>query len=116
MRAPTHPDPGLDLEDIQAVAGSLVEYRATYEERFGPVDLNGRVVRIRAEAIPDSDGLAHRGMTYSDTIDLQSDNFNAFPHELHHLEVGRGHSGWCVDFEPWEEQTLGVEERAYLGC
>jgi len=56
------------------------------------------------------------GHTYENAIDLARTALETFPHELNHLRSGRGHDGWCADFEPWSEAVLGISQRSYLGC
>lgn len=86
-------------------------YRARYVERWGEPGLSGWVIRVRTN---DSDG--HIGKTYAGTIDIQDGQWRGLPHEFHHVAMGMGHDGWCVAFGPWEESSLGFDERAYLGC
>jgi len=89
-------------------------YRAEYEARFGRRGLGGRPVRYRDADFLDGDG--HTGRTYPDAIDLARFDWAELPHELNHVRTGPGHDRWCLDFEPWSEAVLGVDERAYLGC
>ena len=98
----------------EGLARMLSAYRAAYEERFGRQGLADRVVRIRRGPYLDDSG--HTGYTYADAIDLTLVGLVGFPHELNHVRTGSGHAGWCVDFEPWSEAVLGVDQRAYLGC
>ena len=58
----------------------------------------------------------HTGRTYADAIDLARFDWAELPHELNHVRVGPGHEGWCLDFEPWSEAVLGIDEGAHLGC
>lgn len=102
-------------------AGVLAEYRTTYEEGWGtvPLDEEQWTVRVRAGDTADRDG--HTGVTYhhSRVVDIAEQSPETFPHELRHVQLGRGsddHHGWCTGFEPWEERVLGVDERTYLGC
>jgi hypothetical protein len=105
----------------QAYASILVEYRDTFVEWWGQVALHeeGWTVRVRAGAAVDAAG--HTGITYhySRVVDVAEGALETFPHELRHVQLGRGsddHHGWCSNFAPWEEEVLGVNERAYLGC
>jgi len=105
----------------EALAGILAEYRGTFQETWGPVALEGEqwTLRVRAGAAVDAAG--HTGITYhhSRVVDVAEAALETFPHELRHVQLGRGsddHHGWCSTFAPWEERVLGVDERAYLGC
>jgi hypothetical protein len=105
----------------RAFAAILTEYRATFEEGWGAVALQAEewTVRVRAGGAVDAAG--HTGVTYhhSRVVDVAEDALETFPHELRHVQLGRGsddHHGWCSNFAPWEERVLGVDERAYLGC
>jgi hypothetical protein len=99
----------------------LASYRDTFEESWGPVALQEEdwTLRVRAGTAVDPEG--HTGVTYhhSRVVDVAEKAFETFPHELRHVQLGRGsddHHGWCGSFAPWEERVLGVDERAYLGC
>ena len=105
----------------RAFVSSLTEYRATFEETWGAVALQEEkwTVRVRAGGAADTAG--HTGVTYhhSRVVDVAEEALETFPHELRHVQLGRGsddHHGWCSSFAPWEEEVLGVDERAYLGC
>jgi hypothetical protein len=105
----------------QTFAAALGAYRETFEEGWGLAALEdeGWTVRVRAGDAADSDG--HTGVTYhhSRVVDLAEEGLETFPHELRHVQLGRGsddHHGWCTGFAPWEERVLGVDERQYLGC
>ena len=91
-----------------------VMYRAEFEARFGRQDLAAVPIRYRNRDFLD-DG-RHTGRTYANAIDLSRFNWTELPHELNHVRTGPDHDGWCLDFEPWSEEVLGVDERAYLGC
>jgi hypothetical protein len=102
-------------------ASILGEYRDTFVERWGRVALQEEqwTVRVRAGDLADTAG--HTGVTYhhSRVVDIAEAALETFPHELRHVQLGRGsddHHGWCSNFAPWEERVLGVDERAYLGC
>jgi len=104
-----------------ASAEILGKYRDTFEEGWGAVALQdeGWTLRVRAGSTVDSEG--HTGVTYhhSRIVDVAERAFETFPHELRHVQLGRGsddHHGWCSNFAPWEERVLGVDERAYLRC
>jgi hypothetical protein len=105
----------------QAYASILTDYRDTFVEWWGPVALHEEdwTVRVRAGAAVDAAG--HTGITYhySRVVDVAEGALETFPHELRHVQLGRGsddHHGWCSNFAPWEEEVLGVNERDYLGC
>ncbi len=100
---------------------ALMEYRSIYEGRWGVLSFEtaGWVVRVRANTTLEN-GKAN-GLTYpaSRVVDLVQGAIFAFPHELHHVQLGTGsgdHHGWCIDFEPWEEAVLRLSERDYLRC
>jgi hypothetical protein len=102
-------------------ASILGEYRGTFVDSWGTVALEEEqwTVRVRAGAVADAAG--HTGVTYhhSRVVDVAENALETFPHELRHVQLGRGsddHHGWCSSFAPWEERVLGVDERAYLGC
>lgn len=113
----------IQLESVPAGTNGLCAWTATmvdglrarYEERWGALALDGWAVRIRTSADFSGD---HLGTTWPDsrTIDLVDGQWIVLPHELNHVRMGEGHSGWCAEFEPWEEAELGLNERAYLGC
>lgn len=96
----------------------LSAVRDLYQERFGHLDLTGIRVRVRAtDYVPMPDGrLDVAGATWVDAIDLAANHTPGLGHELNHVRTGTGHAGWCIDFEPWQEQVLGYESRSYLGC
>jgi len=101
------------------IVNTLDTYRAAFEERWGHIDLGGRVVRIYATRYltPADGGVVVGGVTYRDAIDLVSSMLVGFPHELHHVQLGPSsadHRGWCRDFMPWEGSELGFDDR--LGC
>jgi len=101
------------------IVNTLDTYRAAFEERWGHIDLGGRVVRIYATRYltPADGGVVVGGVTYRDAIDLGSSMLVGFPHELHHIQLGPSsadHHGWCQDFMPWEGSELGFDDR--LGC
>jgi hypothetical protein len=105
----------------QRYASILMNYRDTFVEWWGPVALQEEewTVRVRAGAAVDATG--HTGITYhhSRVVDVAEAALETFPHELRHVQLGRGsddHQGWCSNFAPWEEEVLGVNERDYLGC
>lgn len=96
-----------------------VHFRAQYNARFGGQDLVRIPVRYRAAErldIPGYDGWNITGHTYDDAIDLAKGHFEGLPHELNHVRTGLGHEGWCIDYEPWSEAVLGIDQRSYLGC
>jgi hypothetical protein len=102
-------------------ASILDEYRQTFVESWGGVALEEEqwTLRVRAGAVADAAG--HTGVTYhhSRVVDIAEAALETFPHELRHVQLGRGsddHHGWCSNFAPWEERVLGVDERGYLGC
>jgi len=98
---------------------ALNAYRAAYENRWGQVDLAGRVVRIRASmyAHDNGDGTAVAGVTFDNAIELGWYALSAFPHELHHIQLRQAnHLGWCNAFVPWEADELGVDDRFGCGC
>ena len=95
---------------------TLAFLRGLYEERFGRQDLTDWRVRVRAMDELTHTGPGVVGSTSADAIDLGVDHIGAFPHELNHVRTGSGHAGWCIDFEPWSEEVLGINARTYLGC
>lgn len=102
--------------DLCAWSATMVDgLRAEYEARWGALSMDGWTVRIRTSADFSGD---HLGSTWPDsrTIDLVDGKWIVLPHEFNHVRMGSGHAGWCTAFEPWEEATLGLNERAYLGC
>ena len=99
----------------------LGQYRTTFEESWGPVALQAEQWTLRVRAGATVDAIGHTGVTYHHdrVVDIAADAFETFPHELRHVQLGRGsddHHGWCSNFAPWEERVLGVDERGYLGC
>jgi hypothetical protein len=107
--------------DCATYASILGEYRDTFVDSWGAVALEEEqwTLRVRAGAVADAAG--HTGVTYhhSRVVDVAEAALETFPHELRHVQLGRSsddHHGWCSNFAPWEEQVLGVDERAYLGC
>jgi len=105
----------------QTLAGVLAAYRDTFEASWGQVLLQEErwTLRVRVGGVVDADG--HTGITYhrSRVVDVAEEALETLPHELRHVQLGRGsddHHGWCITFAPWEEQVLGLDERAYLGC
>jgi hypothetical protein len=89
--------------------------RDLYQARFGRIDLTEIPVRLRTAVYLDGDG--HTGEAYVNAIDLGVTGWRNLPHELNHVRTGyNGHVGWCVDFEPWSESVLAIDERLYLGC
>ena len=103
------------------IVHTLDTYRAAFEERWGQIDLGGRVVRIYATPYLTrvDGGVVVGGVTYQDTIDLGSKMLMALPHELHHVQLGPGsadHHGWCRDFVPWEGSELGFDDRLACHC
>lgn len=113
-------DPHHRARGCAAVAGALVQIREEYEARFGHQDLASIPVRVRAVDDLRTVGVEGRyavsGHAYADAIDLGQSAIEAFPHELNHVRTGPSHDGWCVDYEPWSELVLGVNQRGYLGC
>ena len=108
-------------QPCQTYASALGEYRDTFVDGWGAVQLQEEqwTVRVRAGRLADAAG--HTGVTYhhSRVVDIAEAALETFPHELRHVQLGRGsddHHGWCSSFAPWEERVLGVDERAYLGC
>jgi hypothetical protein len=91
--------------------------RQELEARFGPVDISGWRFRfVSGEAIP-----GHNSVTIWDgqLVIIGGGGAEWIPHELHHVQLGPSsadHHGWCLDYEPWELATLGLDESAYLGC
>jgi hypothetical protein len=73
----------------RAFASILAEYRATFEEAWGPVALQEEewTVRVRAGGAADSAG--HSGVTYhhSRVVDVAEDALETFPHELRHVQL-----------------------------
>ena len=115
----TSPVPRADV--CRTYASILGEYQDTFMEGWGPVALQEEqwTVRVRSGDLADATG--HTGVTYhhSRVVDIAEAALETFPHELRHVQLGRGsddHHGWCSSFAPWEERVLGVNERAYLGC
>jgi hypothetical protein len=107
--------------DCASYASALGEYRQTFVESWGAVALEEEqwTLRVRAGAVAVPAG--HTGVTYhhSRVVDIAEAALETLPHELRHVQLGRGsddHHGWCSNFAPWEERVLGVDERAYLGC
>ena len=113
-------DPHQRARRCSVLAEALGKYREEYEARFGRQDLGEIPIRIRAADDLRSVGVkgqfAVSGHTYVDAIDLGRDALEAFPHELNHVRTGLSHDGWCVDYEPWSESVLGINQRGYLGC
>ena len=108
-------------DTCRTYASVLGAYRETFVEGWGPVELQEEqwTVRVRSGEVVDAAG--HTGVTYhhSRVVDIAEAALETFPHELRHVQLGRGsddHHGWCSNFAPWEERVLGVDERAYLGC
>ena len=108
-------------DSCRTYASILGEYRDTFVESWGGVALQEErwMVRVRSGDVADAAG--HTGVTYhhSRVVDIAEAALETFPHELRHVQLGRGsddHHGWCSNFAPWEERVLGVDERAYLGC
>lgn len=102
-------------------ASILAEYRGTFVESWGTVALEEEQWTVRVRAGAEADAAGHTGVTYhhSRVVDVAESALETFPHELRHVQLGRGsddHHGWCSSFAPWEERVLGVDERAYLGC
>jgi len=94
-------------------------WRRTYEDRWGAVPLESWTVRIRAAELLDGSG--HGGLTWYDRqlIEVSQNHFVLLPHELHHAQQGAGssdHSGWCLDFVPWELERSIQDERSRLSC
>lgn len=112
----------IQLESVPAGTVSLCGWtaamvdglRASYEEKWGMLSMDGWTVRIRTAANFYGE---HLGATWpeSRTIDLVDGQMIVLRHELNHIRVGPGHDGWCNEFEPWEE-SFGFNEKAYLGC
>ncbi len=113
-------DPSVDGRECMALAAALRHYREEYELRFGRVNLTNVTIRLRAADDLRTTGVESQftvsGHTYGDAIDLAGAGLEAFPHELNHLRTGLGHDGWCLDYEPWSEEVLGINQRGYLGC
>ncbi|HZJ55123.1 MAG TPA: hypothetical protein VFD38_13365 [Myxococcaceae bacterium] len=112
--------PDADARWCTELAATLAQYRAAYEERFGHQELVGIPVRLQAvddlRSIGAHGRYALSGATYADAIDLARNGIESFPHELNHVRTGPSHQGWCVDYEPWSETVLGIDQRGYLGC
>jgi hypothetical protein len=103
----------------EEAGATWARYRALYEERWGVVafETAGWRVRFRVERWSD----VQVGQTVWDAqqVDVLLGNEGIIPHELHHVQIGPTsgqHTGWCSDFEPWEESAVHWDERAYLGC
>lgn len=112
---------GSVADTCRAYAAILGDYRDTFVEGWGPVALREEQWTLRVRAGAEADSAGHTGVTYhySRVVDVAEDALETFPHELRHVQLGRGsddHHGWCSSFAPWEERVLGVNERAYLGC
>ena len=112
---------GSVADTCRAYAAILGSYRDTFVEGWGPVALREEQWTLRVRAGAEADSAGHTGVTYhhSRVVDIAEDALETFPHELRHVQLGRGsddHHGWCSSFAPWEERVLGVNERAYLGC
>lgn len=108
-------------DPCRTYASILGEYRDTFVEQWGAVALQQEQWTVRMRAGGLADGAGHTGVTYhySRVVDIAEAALETFPHELRHVQLGRGsddHHGWCSNFAPWEERVLGVDERAYLGC
>jgi hypothetical protein len=100
-------------------AKAIDAYRAEYETRWGAVNLTGWTIHmVSATHAPVVDGTRRVAAIYGDTLTivLGPPTLQYLPHELHHVQTGGGHAGWCLDYVPWELTTVGVDERAYLGC
>ena len=95
---------------------TLAFLRGLYQDRFGRQDLTDSRVRVRARDELTDIGPGVVGSTWADAIDLGAVHLGAFPHELNHVRTGSGHTGWCIDYEPWSETVLGIDARTYLGC
>ena len=137
-----YPGTGADglatADDCQRALDALDGYRAEYEARFGVQDLGNRPVRLRTatdltmttdalnkyaslndcylSGSPPGQCSIISGNTYADSIDLARNNLLSFPHELNHVRRGLGHSGWCIDYNPWSISVLGWDQSGYLGC
>ena len=105
---------GVPLPGCNELLAITVAYREAYEAEFGHLDLSGVRVRFRASVFVMDGGFT--GHTYSDAIDIGQHQWQDVPHELNHVRTGPGHDGWCLDYEPWSEAVLGIDQRAYLGC
>ena len=113
-------DPQTNSTVCDGIRMTLSHYRDEYGLRFGRQDLRDIPVRIRATEDLRTIGIESpfmvSGHTYDDAIDLAQSEWSALPHELNHVRTGSGHSGWCVDYEPWSEEVLGIDQRSYLHC
>ena len=113
-------DATADAQRCATVAETLGHYREEYELRFDHLELNHIPVRLRVAMDLRTTGVesqfAVSGHTYGDAIDIAGTMLESFPHELNHVRAGSGHDGWCIDYEPWSEAVLGINQRGYLGC
>lgn len=113
-------DPKTNSTVCDGIQMVLSNYRDEYSLRFGREDLAEIPIRIRATDDLRTTGIESpfnvSGHTYDDAIDLAQSAWDSLPHELNHVRAGPGHSGWCVDYEPWSEQILGINQRSYLQC
>jgi hypothetical protein len=113
-------DPPTNSTVCDGIRNILSNYRDEYSLRFGRQDLTEIPIRIRATEDLRTLGVespyAVSGHTYDDAIDLGQSAWDSLPHELNHVRTGPGHSGWCVDYEPWSEAVLGIDQRSYLQC
>ncbi|HET9035341.1 MAG TPA: hypothetical protein VFN45_04025 [Myxococcaceae bacterium] len=112
--------PELDAQWCAELLATLEQYREAYEARFGHQQLAHIPVRIQAvddlRSVGAKGPYALSGATYADAIDLALNGIGSFPHELNHVRSGPSHDGWCIDYEPWSEAVLGIDQRSYLKC
>ena len=112
--------PELDAQWCVELLATLEQYREAYEARFGHQQLAHIAVRVQAvddlRSVGAKGPYALSGATYADAIDLALNGIGSFPHELNHVRSGPSHDGWCIDYEPWSEAVLGIDQRSYLKC
>ena len=49
-------------------------------------------------------------------VDVIQDGTLYVAHEVRHVQLGGGHSGWCVVYAPWSKAVVGWDQDDYLGC
>jgi len=100
---------------LPAVVGYYEEYVAKFGE-VGPV-----TVRMRATNDLRTTGVSEKfvvgGHTYDGAVvDVIQDGTLYVAHEVRHVQLGGGHSGWCVVYAPWSKAVVGWDQDDYLGC
>jgi len=107
-----------DVGECADFAALFIQARGEYEGHWGPLDLKGWTVLIVADRIEQS-GEDFDGYTYGDLKLIKIHDPILFLHELHHVQDGFGHVGWCADFVPWERgvsPAAGANDTNHLSC